>query len=75
MPDIAGAIKAFFETVGEVFRWKTGGRTKDENVIRDETQHWREEYVKAIRGGDVEYGSFCLHNLRRLRDQARAAGA
>lgn len=65
---IAGIAKVFTD----LFAWKTGGRTEDANQLRDEAQHWREEYTKAIRGGDPAHASFSLEQLRRVRDQARS---
>lgn len=70
--DIPGAIKSMADAFLKVFDWKTGGRTKDENALRDEADHWKEEYDKAMAAGDFQRGTYCMQQLRRVRDQARA---
>jgi hypothetical protein len=62
----------FLEAFNSLFSWKTGGRTKDENTLRDTAQHWREEYAKAMRGGDLAHANFALAELRRVRDEAKS---
>lgn len=68
----AEAIAGLAELSKTVFDWATGGRTKSENVLRDEADHWKEEYDKAMRAGDFTTGTYCMQQLRRVRDQARA---
>ena len=70
--DITGAIREVAALASKVVQWATGGRTREENVLRDEAQHWREEYLKALRGCDPEHASWALDNLRRVRDEARS---
>ncbi len=70
--DIPGALKSMADAFLKVFDWKTGGRTKDENALRDEADHWKEEYDKAMAAGDFQRGTYCMQQLRRVRDQARA---
>lgn len=68
----SAAIAAIAETVRDIFGWKTGGRTKQENVLRDEADHWKEEYDKAMAGGDYQHATFAMQQLRVVRDKARA---
>ena len=65
-------IEAALKLGREVFTWATGGRTKNQNVLRDEADHWKEEYDKAMRAGDFATGTYAMQQLRRVRDQARA---
>ena len=67
-------LTAGIEAFREIFRWKTGGRTQEQNKLRDEMEHWREEYTKAIKHGDTQHASFALTQLRRLRNQAASGG-
>jgi hypothetical protein len=66
------AIGAMAELSKKVFDWATGGRTKSENVLRDEADHWKDEYDKAMAGHDYQHATFALRQLRRVREQARA---
>ncbi len=66
------ALDAVARLGREVFTWMTGGRTKSENVLRDEADHWKEEYDKAMAGRDYQHATFAMSQLRRVRDQARA---
>jgi hypothetical protein len=66
------AIGAMAELSKKVFDWATGGRTKSENVLRDEADHWKDEYDKAMAGRDYTHATFALGQLRRVREQARA---
>ena len=66
------AIAGLADFSKKVFDWATGGRTKDENVLRDEADHWKEEYDKAMAGRDYQHATFAMQQLRRVRDQARA---
>lgn len=68
----AEAIAGLAELSKSVFAWATGGRTKSENVLRDEADHWKEEYDKAMRAGDYHTATFCMQQLRVVRDKARA---
>lgn len=68
----AAALTAVAEAFRDVFGWKTGGRTQDENVLRDEADHWKEEYDKAIAGGDFQHATFAMQQLRVVRSKARA---
>ncbi|MHB1098095.1 MAG: hypothetical protein ACYCZR_00945 [Burkholderiales bacterium] len=68
----SAAIATVAETIRKVFDWKTGGRTKDENVLRDDADHWKEEYDKAMAAGDFQTGTDAMSQLRRVRDAARA---
>lgn len=70
--DIPGALKSMSDAFLKVFDWKTGGRTQDENALRDEADHWKEEYDKANATGDYQHATFAMQQLRRVRDQARA---
>lgn len=70
--DIPGAIKSAADAFLKVFDWKTGGRTKDENTLRDEADHWKEEYDKAMAGRDYQHATFAMQQLRKVRDKARA---
>lgn len=70
--DIPGALKSMADAFLKVFDWKTGGRTKDENTLRDEADHWKEEYDKAMAGRDYQHATFAMQQLRRVRDKARA---
>lgn len=70
--DIPGAIKIVAEAFLDVFRWKTGGRTKDENVLRDEADHWKDAYDKAMAAGDFQSATYCMMELRKIRAKARA---
>lgn len=65
---IAGAFKAFTE----VFTWRTGGRTHDENSLREQVERWNEEYNKALSAGDVVRTNRAFTELRRVRDEARS---
>ena len=66
------AIAGLAELSKQVFAWATGGRTKTENVLRDEADHWKEQYDKVMRAGDYQTATYCMQQLRRVRDQARA---
>ena len=55
-----------------VFDWATGGRSRDENTLRDEADHWKEEYDKAMADRDYQHATFAMQQLRRVRDKARA---
>lgn len=62
----ATAIAAVFTTLRELFGWKTGGRTLDENRDRDELRHWEEEARKALATGDLEHANFARRRILRL---------
>lgn len=66
------AIAAVAEAFKDVFGWQTGGRSKSENVLRDEADHWKEAYDKAMRAGDFHTATHCMQQLRLVRDKARA---
>ena len=66
------AIGAMAELSKKVFDWATGGRSKSENVLRDEADHWKDEYDKAMAGRDYQHATFAMRQLRRVREQARA---
>lgn len=68
----AEAIAGLAELSKSVFTWATGGRTKSANVLRDEADHWKEEYDKAMAERDYVRATDAMHHLRRVRDQARA---
>lgn len=68
----AEAIAGLAELSKQVLTWATGGRTKSANVLRDEADHWKEEYDKAMAAGDFQTGTFAMQQLRRVRDKARA---
>lgn len=70
--DIPGALKSMADAFLKVFDWKTGGRTQDENALRDEADHWKEEYDKAMAAGDFATGTYCMQQLRLVRNKARA---
>lgn len=66
------ALDAVARLGREVFTWMTGGRTKSENVLRDEADHWKEEYDRAMRTMDYQTATYCMQQLRKVRDKARA---
>lgn len=68
----SAAIAAIAETVRDLFGWKTGGRTREENTLRDEADHWKDEYDKAMAAGDFHTATHCMQQLRMVRDKARA---
>ena len=68
----AEAIAGLAELSKSVFAWATGGREKDANKLRDEADHWKEEYDKAMAAGDFHTGTYAMSQLRRVRDKARA---
>lgn len=69
---LLSALTALGEVVNKVFTWKTGGRSKTENVLRDEAEHWKDEYDQAIAGGDYVRANHAMHKLRAARDKARS---
>lgn len=71
----AEAIAGLAELSKSVFAWATGGREKDQNKLRDEADHWKEEYDKAMRAGDYRTATFCMQQLRQVRDMARSRRA
>lgn len=68
----AEAIAGLAELSKSVFAWATGGREKDQNRLRDEADHWKEAYDKAMRAGDFHTATHCMQQLRLVRDKARA---
>jgi len=68
----AEAVAALADLSKSVFGWATGGRSKDENVLRDEADHWKGVYDKAMRAGDFHTGTYAMQRLRIIRDKARA---
>jgi len=72
---LLAALAALLEVVSKVFSWKTGGRSKNENVLRDEAEHWKDEYDKAMAGGDYVRANHAMHKLRAARDKARSQHA
>ena len=66
------AVQSMADFAKAVFDWAAGGRTKAENVLRDEADHWKNEYDKAMRAMDYQTATYCMSQLRRVRDQARA---
>lgn len=66
------AIAAVGEAVNKIFTWKTGGRSKSENVLRDEAEHWKDAYDKAMASGDYVSANVAMRELRRVRDKARS---
>lgn len=68
----AEAIAGIAELSKKVFDWATGGRTKSENVVRETADHWKAEYDNAMARRDYVAANDALHQLRRVRDQARA---
>jgi hypothetical protein len=72
MFDVFGALKEVASAIRDIFRWQTGGRTRDQNAIRQELEHWRHEYERAMAEGDIDRLNQCLHELLRLRREAEA---
>ena len=70
--DIVAAWTATVSAFREVFAWKTGGRTKDENWLRSQIEQAEREYHDAIDHGDVGRTNNAYLLLRRLRDEAAA---
>lgn len=66
------AVTAFFTTVGQIFGWKTGGRTHEENKDRDELRKWEEEEIKALESGDTVHASFARRRILRLQQRTIA---
>jgi hypothetical protein len=66
------AFTVAVETTREIFGWKTGGRTLDENKDRDELQHWEEEARKALAAGDLAHANFARRRILRLHQRAIA---
>jgi hypothetical protein len=69
---VFSALEAFAEAFKDVFQWKTGGRSSDDNALRSEAEKWRGEYDKAMAGKDFAHANFALSQLRKLRDEALA---
>lgn len=63
---------AVTETFKDLFGWKTGGRTNEENADRDEMRKWHAEEEKAIQTGDFEHAGFARRQLLRLHQRAQA---
>jgi len=70
--DFVGMLKAGFEAFTKVFDWKTGGRTREENALRNEANKWTEDYKQAMAVGDVDRANHALAELRRVQHEARA---
>lgn len=65
-------VTAIAETFRDLFKWKTGGRTLEDNKDADEMRHWHEEESKALRAGDLEHAGFARRQLFRLQQRAFA---
>mgnify|MGYP001581276377 CR=1 FL=1 len=70
--DIIAAWAATVEAFNNVFAWKTGGRTKDENTLRSQIKEAERDYYDAIDHGDVDRLNRAHALLGRLRDEAAA---
>lgn len=70
--DIVAAWTATVEAFREVFSWKTGGRSQDDNSLRARAEQMGKDYAKAVVDGDVARANQLYLALRELRDQARA---
>jgi predicted ArsR family transcriptional regulator len=66
------AYTATVEAFNKVFSWKTGGRARDQNVLRKESEEAYADYEKALVDGDLDGRIAALLKLRALRDEARA---
>lgn len=66
------ALAGLVQLGKDVFNWATGGRTKSANVLRDDADHWKAEYDRAMAERDYVRATDAMHHLRRVRDQARA---
>ena len=70
--DIIAAWTATVQVFREVFAWKTGGRTKDENTLRSQIKEAEREYHDAINHGDVVRTNIAYQRIRGLRTDAAA---
>ena len=70
--DFIAAWTATVSTFREVFVWKTGGRTKDENTLRAQIEEAEREYHDAIDHGDVDRTNRAYLRMRGLRSEATA---
>ena len=70
--DLIAAWTATVSAFREVFAWKTGGRTKDENTLRSQIKEAEREYYDAIDHGDVDRTNRAFVRLKQLRSEASA---
>ena len=69
---LLAAWTATVEAFREVFTWKTGGRTKDENSLRAQAERADANFQAAMDSGDVDRINAARTELRRVSAEALA---
>ena len=70
--DIIAAWTATVEAFNKVFTWKTGGRTKDENSLRAQSEQANDQFQASADSGNVDQLNTGYADLKRVRDEAIA---
>lgn len=69
---VASAAESVFKSFLAVFDWLTGGRTKDENLLRARAEAAQKEHDEAIDSGDAGRITDGRDAQLRVLDEARS---